>query len=41
MIVAQGSRFNKHFEKEITSQLYFGEYDEIIKIHNDILTIVG
>ncbi len=41
LIVAQGSRFNKHFEKEITSQLYFGEYDEIIKIHNDILTIVG
>lgn len=40
MLVAQGTRFNKHFERELTSQLYFGEYDEIRKIHDDILTIV-
>lgn len=40
MIVAQGSRFNRHFEKELTSQLYFGEYDEITKIHNDIINIM-
>lgn len=40
LIVAQGSKFNRHFEKELTSQLYFGEYDEIAKIHHDILSIV-
>lgn len=40
MIVAQGSRFNKHFEKVLTSQLYFGEYDEINKIHEDILKVL-
>lgn len=41
MIVAQGTRFNKHFEKVLTSQLFFGEYDEISKIHQDILSIMG
>ncbi len=41
LIIAQGSRFNKRFEKELTSQLYFGEYDEISKIHEDILRIVA
>ncbi len=40
LIVSQGSKFNKHFEKELTSQLYFGEYDEISKIHRDILSMV-
>jgi len=40
MIVAQGSRFNKHFEKELTNKLYFGEYDEIQKIHNDIIELL-
>lgn len=40
LIVAQGSRFNRHFEKVLTSRLFFGEYDEITKIHNDIMRIV-
>ncbi len=41
MLIAQGQKFNKRFEKELTSKLYFGEYDEIRKIHKDILKLVN
>lgn len=37
LIIVQGHKFNRKFEKELTSQLFFGEYDEIRKIHEDIL----
>lgn len=41
LLVLQGRKFNRRFEKELTSHLYFGEYDEIRKIHDDILYILS
>ncbi len=41
LIITQGHKFNRKFEKELTSQLCFGEYDEINKIKEDILSILG
>lgn len=41
LIIVQGHKFNRKFEKELTSQLFFGDYDEIRKIHDDILTILN
>lgn len=41
LIVAQGHKMNKRFEKDLLNELCFGEYDEIQKIHDDILFIIG
>lgn len=40
LIVAQGQKLNKHFEKELLKELCFDQYDEIRKIHNDIAQIL-
>lgn len=39
LIVFQGKKIHRHFEKELLSQLYFDDYDEIRKIKEDILLI--
>lgn len=39
MIVGQGHKLRRSFEKELLQQLCFGAYPEIQKIHDDILTI--
>lgn len=39
LIVAQGKKLNRNFEKELLKELCFGDYDEIKKIHDDILLI--
>lgn len=36
LIVDQGKKMNRQFERELVKQVYFGEYDEIQKIHDDI-----
>lgn len=41
LIVVQGHKFNRRFEKELTSHLFFNDYDEIRKIHDDILAIIN
>lgn len=41
MIVLQGRKLNRHFERELTKQICFGQYDEIRKIHEDIISIFG
>lgn len=41
LIIAQGQKLNKRFEKELLSQLCFGEYEEIRKIRQDILHLLG
>lgn len=40
MIVLQGRKLNRHFERELTKEICFGKYEEITKIHNDIITIL-
>lgn len=40
MVVFQGHKMNHQFEKELTNNLCFGEYEEIQKIHEDILSIL-
>ncbi len=40
MIVLQGRKLNRQFERELTQQLCFGEYDEIRMIHDDIVQIM-
>ena len=39
LIAAQGHKINHKFEKELTKELCFGDYDEIKKIHEDIRSI--
>lgn len=41
LIVAQGRKMNRHFEKELLKELCFGEYDEIRKISQDIHQMLG
>lgn len=41
MIVLQGRKLNRQFERELTKQVCFGEYDEIRKIHDDIHRLVS
>lgn len=40
MVVLQGRKMNRQFEKELAQQLFFGRYDEIQKIHDDIVSIL-
>lgn len=40
LIVAQGHKLNRKFEKELTNGLCFWEYEEITKIKEDILYIL-
>lgn len=39
LIVAQGRKLNRNFERELTRHICFGEYDEIRKINEDIVSI--
>ena len=39
MIVLQGRKLNRHFERELTSHLFYDQYDEIRKIRDDIQSI--
>ena len=39
LIVLQGRKLTRQFERELTSGLCFGEYDEIRRIHDDIQNI--
>lgn len=41
MIVDQGKKMDRQFERELLKQIYFGEYDEIQKIHEDIVTLTS
>lgn len=41
LIVAQGRKMNRHFEKELLKELCFGDYDEIRKISQDIHQMLG
>jgi len=41
MIVDQGKKMDRQFERELLKQVYFGEYDEIQKIHEDIVTLTS
>lgn len=41
LIVAQGHKLNRKFEKDLLKELCFGEYEEIRKIHEDILQILA
>jgi len=40
LVVFQGKKMNKNFEKELLSHLNFGEYEEIAKIREDILSLL-
>lgn len=40
MVIFQGKKMSRQFEKELLKQLYFGEYEEIQKIHDDIRSIL-
>lgn len=40
LVVAQGQKLNRKFEKELTNGLCFWEYEEIAKIKEDILYIL-
>jgi len=39
MIVDQGKKMNRQFERELLKQVCFGDYDEIRKVHDDIVSI--
>lgn len=41
LIVAQGHKMNRRFEKELLKDLCFDEYDEIRRIREDILLLTG
>lgn len=41
LIIVQGHKMNRQFEKELTQHLHFGEYPEIKKIHDDIRAILA
>lgn len=36
LVIFQGKKMNRNFERELLSSLNFGEYDEIQKIHEDV-----
>ena len=40
-VVLQGRKLNRRFEKDLTREICFGEYDEIRRIHDDICSIMG
>lgn len=39
MTVVQGHKMNRNFERELAKELCFGQYPELQKIHDDILSI--
>lgn len=41
LIIEQGRKFDRKFEKELTSQLFFDDYDEIRKLKEDILYLIN
>lgn len=41
LVVLMFHRMNRKFERQLTAELCFGQYEELQKIHDDIMTIIN